>query len=110
MVQEQGIIAIFNWEGSKCGRNTGPRLFIMSMPRKEVMGPVVLSFRRAAAGRLQGLDSQLETLKKEQEELNSQWRKEKDEMRGLQSIKEEIDRVRGFEPLQEPTIVAFSCC
>ena len=65
----------------------------MASRHREVMEANVPSFCRAAAGRLQGLDSQLETLKKEQEELNSQWRKEKDEMRSLQSIKEEIDRV-----------------
>ena len=48
---------------------------------------------RAAAGRLQGLDDQLKGLKAKQEELGSQWNAEKDQMRSLQSIKEEIDRV-----------------
>ena len=48
---------------------------------------------RAAAGRLQGLDDQLKGLKVHQEELGTQWNAEKDQMRSLQNIKEEIDRV-----------------
>jgi hypothetical protein len=52
-----------------------------------------LGWFRAAAGRLQGLDSQLKVLKKEQEEVGSRWRAEKDQMRNLQGIKAEIDRV-----------------
>ena len=48
---------------------------------------------RAAAGRLQGLDDQLKGLKVSQEELGTQWNAEKDQMRSLQNIKEEIDRV-----------------
>lgn len=48
---------------------------------------------RGAAGRLKGLDDQLKALKGQQEELTSQWNAEKDQMRSLQGIKEEIDRV-----------------
>lgn len=48
---------------------------------------------RGAAGRLKGLDDQLKLLKGEQEDLTKQWNAEKDQMRSLQGIKEEIDRV-----------------
>lgn len=42
---------------------------------------------------MEGLDAQLSELKGKQEELGSQWNAEKDQMRSLQDIKEEIDRV-----------------
>ena len=48
---------------------------------------------RAAAGRLKDLDDQLKGLKAKQADLTGQWNTEKDQMRSLQSIKEEIDRV-----------------
>ena len=48
---------------------------------------------RGAAGRLKGLDDQLKGLKSQQDDLNAQWNAEKDQMRSLQGIKEEIDRV-----------------
>lgn len=48
---------------------------------------------RASKQRLQALDSQLNSLKAEQEDLTKQWRGEKDDMERLQSVKEEIDRV-----------------
>ena len=48
---------------------------------------------RTAAGRLKALDGQLKKLKGTQGELTQQWTGEKDQMRSLQSIKEEIDRV-----------------
>jgi len=48
---------------------------------------------KTAKQRLGQLDAQLEDLKKEQAELTKQWEREKEEMRRLQSIKNEIDRV-----------------
>lgn len=51
------------------------------------------SHDKSAAQRLQQLDQQLQALKAEQAELSKRWEKEKEEMRRLQSIKNEIDRV-----------------
>jgi len=48
---------------------------------------------RAAQARLRALDDTLARLKAEQAELTAQWQREKEEMRRLQSIKNEIDRV-----------------
>ncbi|CAG9465004.1 unnamed protein product [Pedinophyceae sp. YPF-701] len=48
---------------------------------------------RAAQGRLRALDGELGGLKREQQELNSRWVKEKEEMDSVQRIKAEIDRV-----------------
>jgi len=48
---------------------------------------------KTAKQRLSQLDAQLGDLKKEQAELTKQWDREKEEMRRLQSIKNEIDRV-----------------
>ncbi len=48
---------------------------------------------RAAQARLRALDDTLARLKAEQAELTTQWQREKEEMRRLQSIKNEIDRV-----------------
>lgn len=45
---------------------------------------------KTAGKRLLVLDQQLNELKKEQEELNRQWEKEKEEMQRLQSIKNEV--------------------
>ena len=42
---------------------------------------------------MKGIDDQLNSLKEQQETLNKQWNQEKDQMRNLQGIKEEIDRV-----------------
>ena len=39
------------------------------------------------------MDNQLKGLKVQQEKLGTQWNSEKDQMRSLQNIKEEIDRV-----------------
>lgn len=42
---------------------------------------------------MQALDDQLKGLKAKQDKLGGQWNAEKDQMRNLQNIKEEIDRV-----------------
>ncbi|KAK9811777.1 hypothetical protein WJX72_009807 [[Myrmecia] bisecta] len=48
---------------------------------------------RATQGRLDILNSQLDSLKREQRDLTQQWEKEKEDMDRLQGTKEEIDRV-----------------
>lgn len=45
---------------------------------------------KTAAKRLGGLDQQLAVLKAEQAELTKQWEKEQEEMKRLQSIKNEV--------------------
>lgn len=46
---------------------------------------------KTAAKRLEGLDLQLKQLKAEQAELTKQWEKEQEEMKRLQSIKNEVN-------------------
>lgn len=47
---------------------------------------------KTAKMRLGGLDQQLKQLKAEQAELTKQWEKEQEEMKRLQSIKNEVSR------------------
>lgn len=54
---------------------------------------LVLRSYRAAAGRLGDLDAVLGDLKRRQADLTEQWTAERDQMRSLQGLKEEIDRV-----------------
>jgi ATP-dependent Clp protease ATP-binding subunit ClpB len=48
---------------------------------------------KAAKARLKGIDKQLKDLKEEQKGLNESWERERDEMKQLQNIKAEMDRV-----------------
>eukprot|EP00208_Stichococcus_sp_RCC1054_P006167 CAMPEP_0206137422 /NCGR_PEP_ID=MMETSP1473-20131121/2545_1 /ASSEMBLY_ACC=CAM_ASM_001109 /TAXON_ID=1461547 /ORGANISM="Stichococcus sp, Strain RCC1054" /LENGTH=989 /DNA_ID=CAMNT_0053530491 /DNA_START=123 /DNA_END=3092 /DNA_ORIENTATION=- len=48
---------------------------------------------KATAGRKAGIDRQLKQLKTEQKELTEAWEREREEMKHLQNIKGEIDRV-----------------
>jgi ATP-dependent Clp protease ATP-binding subunit ClpB len=48
---------------------------------------------RAAAERLNGLDTELEQLRERQQALNEQWERERSDMLQLNNIKEEVERV-----------------
>jgi ATP-dependent Clp protease ATP-binding subunit ClpB len=48
---------------------------------------------RAAAERLNGLDTELDQLRERQQALNEQWERERSDMLQLNNIKEEVERV-----------------